>query len=272
MIKLQSERSNKAMSESPKFPLGIKNRRREPDQWDKTIVAFSPYDLKDLCVSQEAGLPEAQRVERETFKIRLASDDERVNSASLLVQKMYATRGYPANPLKRGAMRFGLMAYQNEKVVGTVTLNLDSEEGLLGDQLYKEEIDAMRREGKKICELTKLAIDRSAQSKYVFAGLLHIAYIYSGMIYKYTDLVLEVVPRHVDYYVRMLGCEPFGPEQLNPRVNAPVRMLRLNGDYVADMIRRYGGQGKKADTRTLYAYFFSQEEAEGIMGRLLRGE
>jgi hypothetical protein len=253
------------------FPFGA-GRRKEVDDWDKTIIAFSPFVLKDLCVSQDADLPEASEIEHESYKIRLASDDDRANSASLLVQKMYATRGYPANPLKRGAMRFGLMAYQNERIVGTVTLNLDSEEGLLGDQLYKQEIDLMRREGKKICELTKLAIDRGTASKHVFAGLLHIAYIYSGMIYKYTDLVLEVVPRHVDYYIKVLGCEPFGPERLNPRVNAPVRMLRLSGAYVQDMINRYGGKGKSADTRTLYAYFFSQDEAEGIMGRLLRGE
>ena len=55
MIRLHSLRSTRNMPEIPKLPLGIKNRRKDPDEWDKTIVAFqSPYRLKDLCLDQSA--------------------------------------------------------------------------------------------------------------------------------------------------------------------------------------------------------------------------
>lgn len=248
--------------------------RKSVDEWAETIVAYkSPYQLKDMGVLGGAQAIEAvTEIEEERFKIRLAHSDDRVGTASMLVQKMYATRGYPANPVKRGAMRFTLMAYQEDKIVGTITLALDSEQGLLADQLYKPEVDALRAAGRRVGELTKLAIDRNVGSKAIFAGLLHIAYIYAIRIYDYTDVVMEIVPRHMDYYVKILGCEPLGEEKLNPRVNFPVNLLRLSRDYVDEMISRHGGMNKRSDTRTLYPYFFSRMDEEGIMQRLMRGE
>ncbi|HAN56826.1 MAG TPA: hypothetical protein DCQ77_11870 [Betaproteobacteria bacterium] len=249
-------------------------RKKPVDEWAETIHAFeSPFQLKDMTAPTGAGLTETiTKIDEHRFKIRLAHSDDRANTASMLVQKMYATRGYPANPVKRGAMRFTLMAYQGDKIVGTITLALDSEQGLLADQLYKTEVDKLRATGRRVGELTKLAIDRHAGSKQIFAGLLHIAYIYAIRIYDYTDVVMEIVPRHMDYYVKMLGCEPWGEERLNPRVNFPVSLLRLSRDYVDGMIQTYGGKNSQSGTRTLYPYFFSKADEDGIMQRLMRGE
>ena len=61
------------------------DRRREPDEWDKTIVAISPYQLKDLVLPEgpdTRGL--GGETEQQVFKIRLAHSNERVNSASML--------------------------------------------------------------------------------------------------------------------------------------------------------------------------------------------
>jgi hypothetical protein len=248
--------------------------KKSVDEWAETIVAFeSPYQLKDMTAPTGAGIAETvTKIDEQRFKIRLAHSDDRAVTASMLVQKMYATRGYPANPVKRGAMRFTLMAYQGDKIVGTITLALDSEQGLLADQIYKPEVDKLRAAGRRVGELTKLAIDRHAGSKQILAGLLHIAYIYAIRIYDYTDVVMEIVPRHMDYYVKMLGCEPWGEERLNPRVNFPVSLLRLSRDYVDDMILNYGGKNAQSGTRTLYPYFFSKADEDGIMQRLMRGE
>jgi hypothetical protein len=250
-------------------------KKKPVDEWAETIIAFeSPYQLKDMFAPTGLGeLETVTKIEEQRFKIRLAHSDERAVTASMLVQKMYATRGYPANPVKRGAMRFTLMAYQGDKIVGTITLALDSEQGLLADQIYKTEVDRLRASGRRVGELTKLAIDRHAGSKHILAGLLHIAYIYAIRIYDYTDVVMEIVPRHMDYYVKMLGCEPWGEEKLNPRVNFPVSLLRLSRDYVDGMILKYGGKNAQGgDTRTLYPYFFSKADEDGIMQRLMRGD
>ncbi len=248
-------------------------RRGAGHDWERTLIAYSPYLLKNISATPTTDLPEPGHTEQQRIKLRLAHDDSRTLQASLLIQKMYATRGYPAKPLERNDMRITIMAYMDDQVVGTVTLNLDSEAGLLADQLYLEEINQLRAEGKKVCELIKLAISPRADGLRIYSSLLHIAYIYGRRIHGYTDLVLEVVPRHVNFYVKMLGCKPFGPEKLNPRANdAPAQLLHLPIDYVDAMIDAYGGQGANAKTRTLYAHFFSRRDEEGILGRLLRGE
>jgi hypothetical protein len=253
--------------------------RRRTDRFGDTTIATRAYKQldsdppKDVPVGTRLRLTEdGSGIDEHLFKIRLARTENHIGSASMLVQKMYATRGYPANPIKGGPMNFTLVASQEDQPVGTVTLALDTGQGLAADQLYKENIDKLRAEKRRVGELTKLAIDRHAGSKYIFGSLLHMAYIYARRIYQYTDVVLEVVPRHKNYYIQMLGCELCGEEKLNPRVNFPVNLLRLNGSYVDEMIRLYGGLGAKADTRTLYAYFFSKTDEEGIMQRLLRND
>lgn len=252
------------------------NRRRTDRVGEAAVVSTDYSQIYPSSVVPQSPIfrriEDGYGIDEHRFNIRLVNSEKHVGSASLLVQKMYATRGYPANPIKSGPQMSTLMASYDDKPVGTVTLTLDSEQGLMADQLYKEKVDKLRAEACRVCELTKLAIDRHPRSKYILGSLLHIAYIYAKRIYNYTDVVLEVVPHHVDYYVKMLGCEICGEEKLNPRVNFPTRLLRLNGSYMDDMIKKYGGLGPKADTRTLYAYFFSKIDEEGIMHRLLRND
>lgn len=247
-------------------------RRRTERDWERTLIAYTRPSLKNVSASLAADLPEPARTEQQRIKLRLAHDDRRAREASLLIQKMYATRRSPASSVKCDDMRMTIMAYLNDQVVGTITLSLDSDSGLLADQLYLQEINQLRAEGKKIGELTKLAVSPRADGLRIYASLLHIAYIYGRRIYEYTDLVLEVVPRHVNFYVRMLGCRPLGPERLNPRMNAPVQLLHLSADYIDAMIDTYGGQGANAKTHMLYAHFFNRRDEKGILGRLLQGE
>ena len=61
--------------------------------------------------------------------------------------------------------------------------------------------------------------------------------------------------------------------RLNPRVNAPAYLLRINLDYATEQIQRYGGTwAEGASERSFYPYFFSPREERGILNRLLRLE
>jgi len=258
----------------PKLPFGIKNRRKDADEWDKTIVAFqSPYRLKDLCIDQnKAQDEEMTRVSRQEFKVRLATTDDRRKSASLLIEKMYSWRGYESDSLNHDPNRITLVAYQESIVAGTVTLGLDSHKGLVVDELYKEEVDTLRAQGRRIAELTKLAVDESAASKSVLAALFHIAFIYAFHIHKYTDFVIEVNPRHVFFYKRMLGFELLGHERMCPRVNAPAVLLHLDLSYIEQKIATLGGAlPPPPGEKSLYPYGFSKEDELGIAQRLQGG-
>jgi hypothetical protein len=263
------------MPDIPKIPVGIKSRSKDPDEWDKTIVAFqSPYRLKDLCIDQSLEPSrEETRVSKQEFKVRLATSEDRRKSASMLIEKMYSWRGYDADALGRDPNKITLVAYLEDKVVGTLTLGLDSPQGMVVDELYKREADILRAEGRRPCDITRLAVDQDIKSKSVLAALFHLSFIYGRSIHRATDFLIEVNPRHVLFYERMLGFEPFGEERTCPRVNAPAVLLRLDLNYADEQIKRYGGTGAAVPgVKSIYPYFFSREDELGITQRLLRGE
>jgi len=262
------------MPKFPKLPLDIKKRQVEADEWDKTIVAFqSPFRLKDLCIDQsQVESEETTRVSRQEFKVRLATTEDRRKSASLLIEKMYSWRGYETSALNSDPNKITLVAHHDNNVAGTVTLGLDGPKGLVVDELYKEEVDALRAHGRKIAELTKLAVDESSASKSVLAALFHIAFIYAFHIHKYTDFVIEVNPRHAFFYKRMLGFNLLGSERMCPRVGAPAVLLHLDLDYIGQKISEMGGVlPPPPGEKSLYPYGFSKEDEMGIAQRLQGG-
>ena len=275
MISLHSLFQTRNMPDIPKLPLGIKNRRKNPDEWDKTIVAFqSPYRLKDLCLDQSAD-PENEETlgGKQEFKVRLATNEDRRMSASLLIEKMYSWRGYGTDALDQDPNKITLVAYLHDKVVGTLTLGLDSSHGMVVDELYKREADMLRAEGRIPCDITRLAVDQDIKSKSVLAALFHLSFIYGHNFHQATDFLIEVNPRHVLFYERMLGFKPFGEERTCPRVNAPAVLLRLDLAYADEQILRSGGMGSAVPgVKSIYPYFFSREDEMGITQRLQKGE
>lgn len=266
--------ASRNMSDTRKFPAGLRGRSK-PDEWDKTIIAFeSPYRLKDLCIPQfDNPSSPTESVQQQKFKIRLASSDTRRQSASMLIEKRYASRGYPTRALEDDPQRITVLVFMEERIVGTTTLGLDGPAGLMADSIYKEEIDTLRAEGRSVCELTKLAIDDEyVDSKHIVAVLFHLCKIY-GEIHQATDFIIEINPRHASFYKKLLGFEEFGAERLCPRVNAPAVLLRLPLKYADEQIALFGGKQKAATgVRSLYPYCFSKEDEIGIAGRLIRGE
>jgi len=263
------------MPKLPKLPLGIKNRQVAPDEWDKTIVAFqSPYRLKDLCIDQSLDRAEdTTHVSRQEFKVRLANTEDRRKSASLLIQKMYSWRGYDSPDLTNDPYKITLVAYMGESVAGTLTLGLDSPQGMVVDQLYKAEADKLREQGRRICDVTKLAVDQDIKSKNVLGALFHLSVIYGRNIHNATDFLIEVNPRHALFYQRMIGFVPWGEERLCPRVNAPAVLLKLDLAYADEQVQKYGGLGASAQgVKSIYPYWFSKEDELGITQRLLKGE
>jgi len=226
------------------------------DDFDRTIISFeSPYRLKDLSPLPE-GDPEVQeeRMGEKLFKLRFAQQDEVFNHASMLVQKRYAWRGFPKAHLKKYPNRITILSFHQEKIVGTVTVGYDSPEGMLAEEIYKPEIDALRAQGRRVGELSKLAIDENIGSKQLLASLIHIAYLY-GVIHECTDAIIEIVPRHKTFYEKMLGFKQIGEERINNRVNFPVLLMHLELEYMRQKIEELGGKRKAAKTAAFIPTF-----------------
>ncbi len=211
-------------------------------------------------------------VNQDFYGIRLTDTAEGRNSASMLISKMYAWRGYTGtHHFDDDPNRITLTATNHGDAVGTLTLGIDSPVGLNADQTFKEELDAFRAGGAKLCEFTKLAFDHTVRSKNSLASLIHLTVIYARDIHKCSHIVIEVNPRHRRFYEQMMGFSRHGDSRTNAAVNAPAYLLSISLDYMTEQIQKHGGTWDTNPTeRSFYTYFFSPREERGIINRLLR--
>jgi hypothetical protein len=245
------------------------------DHWAHTIVGLplGAPPLRTLSLERQERIDTHNiALDQQQFKIRLANSDGRRESASLLIKKMYTWRGYEtAGASSDTPNRITLIADLEGHVISTLTIGLDSGAGLLVDTLYKDEIDRLRQDQRRVSEFTKLAVDQAVKSKRVLASLFHLAYIYAHLIHGATDTVIEVNPRHTLFYKRMLGFEQLGQERMCPRVNAPAVLLHLPFAFATKEIARHGGAFVEIPgVKSIYPYFFSRQDESGMVARLMR--
>lgn len=247
-------------------------QRKAADDFDKTIVnILSPYRLKDLCPAmREAPDTQEENLGEQLFKIRLAQSDAVRTAATMLVQKRYAWRGYKAGELRKEPNRITLLAHQGDEIVGSLNIGYDSPEGLCADERYREAVDALRAQGCNVGEITKLAIDENKGNKQVLAGMINIAYLY-GLIHGVTDAVIEVTPRHRPFYERMLDFKQIADERYYEASSTNVVLMHIKLEHITERIKAVGGKGTASKERSIYPYFFSPEDQDGIMTRL-KGE
>lgn len=205
------------------------------------------------------------------FKIKAAESDDRRSRVNDLLKSRYGWRGYQevALPTDQSVQKFTLTAVEGEAMIGTITVSFDGPKRLSADEAFAPEVEVLRSQGRRLCEFTKLAIDPTVGTKRVLASLFHVAYIVAHRIRGYDLLLLEVNPRHVRYYERMLGFSVMSEERMNRSVNAPAVLLSAEFGYIMQQIGLYGGQPEMASTeRSLYPFAFSLKEEAGIMSRM----
>ena len=247
-----------------------------PLQTQTDTIIGVPFDERHALQSLlhdgfDTGQGSGTDISRRLFQIRMADSAGKRSDASILINRMYATRGYRCAGLPEGetSRRITLVASEHDEAIGTISIGFDSPAGLLVDSLFGDSTAELRRAGQRLCEFTKLAIDGVVRSRRVLASLFHVAYIYSHCVLGGTHLLIEVNPRHVNYYKRMLGFQVIGPERLNDRVNAPAVLMCLDFNHAREQIARFGGRPESTtNERSLYPFFFSPHDESGIVRRL----
>ena len=222
-------------------------------------------------VQAKLALSVDEEVSLRLFKIRAADTAGQRSSANILINRRYSWRGYEVPSLQDddNLARITLVASDEDTTIGTLSVGFDGAGGLLVEELFPREVLALRDSGRSICEFTKLAMDAVLGSKRVLASLFHVAYIYAYRVKGFDCLLVEVNPRHVRYYEKILGFKVMGLERTNRRVNAPAVLLGLDFAHTEEQIGKFGGQPQLSVTeRSLYPYSFSVDEEAGIVGRL----
>jgi hypothetical protein len=205
---------------------------------------------------------------QQTFRIPTAQAETQRQAARQLVRRMYSHRGYLTPDIDEPVNRHSvtLAVARGGDPVGTLSVGFDSAESLLCDELFKPEVDALRRSGRKVCEFTKLALDIDGNSKQVLASLFHLAYLHAHRIRGCDDVLIEVNPRHVGYYRRMLDFRVVGEEKLCPRVNAPAVLMALDLFHTRRQIELYAGRfDVLATERSLYPYAFGAAKEREVL-------
>ena len=228
--------------------------------FDDIALRLKRLTVEDLEVDDPGAIPGA-------FKIRIARTRGQLDATDL-IDRRYGEQGYEMPGLKRDPHLSTFCAYDEGELVGTVSIRLDSEQGLAADSLYRGEIDQFRGMGQRVCEFTRLAVDAHV-SKPVLAGLFHTAYLYAARMRGYDLAMIEVNPRHVAFYRRALGFKVIGDERLNTRVNAAAVLLCVPFVTVSSGLRRLAGHSDSVTpSHSLYSYGFTDDEESGVLRRL----
>lgn len=216
-------------------------------------------------------LPDGQPGPRR-FKVKVVDTETRRSLVSDLLKHRYAFRGYQSSglPIDQAVQRFTLAAIESNHTIGTISVAFDGPKKLACDESFSAEVGALRAQGRTLCEFGKLAIDPITGTKRVLASLFHVAYIVAHRVRGYDTLLIEVNPRHVRYYERMLGAKVVGEPRLNKSVNAPSVLLTIDFEYIRDQIGEFAGQPERAATeRSLYPFAFTLSEEAGIITKLM---
>lgn len=211
---------------------------------------------------------------RRMLTIRAADCDGERSSAHILVNRMYAARGYTtsAMPDHSNSNRITLVASDEGETVGTITVSFDGPQGLLVDESFAAEVAQLRDQGFVLCEFIKLAIDGVVRSKKVLASLMDAAFLCAREVKRCDKALIEVNPRHVRFYETMLGFEVLRRDRMNRRVNAPAVLMSLDLDFADEQVMEahQDEDSAAAGKRSLYRHGFSPEERSGLVNRLRR--
>lgn len=205
--------------------------------------------------------------EASKYRILVASDRPTRERAYALAHQIYKECGYAPEegrglcvaPYDAQADTFTLLVEDERgRDVATVTLVFDAPGGLPCDEIFSAELQPLRGSGRRLIEVTRLAMLRElAGSKHLLLQLFNLIYIYAGQVKRRNDFVIEVNPRHVAFYQRLLKFEQLGPERPCSRVRgAPAVLLRLNLSVGHQAIQT----AASTQDRTLYKYAYSDHE------------
>jgi N-acyl amino acid synthase FeeM len=186
---------------------------------------------------------------RQGCRTRVASRPEQIHAAEQLVRKRYAWRGYhmpaalDAYVPDCDSARVTIVAEKTcGALVGTLSVRPDSLRGLLAEMTYASEIEELRRKQHRLGEVVKLAVEEDANSRVALDALVRSAYVVSRHAHGRTHVVIEVNPRHVRFYEKVLGFVLASAERLCSRVGAPSVLMELDLEQFGRRLQATAGR------------------------------
>jgi len=149
-----------------------------------------------------------------------------------LIARRYSSRGFNVAARAADPNLYTFAAYESGQLVGTVSMRFDSPAGLVAEQLYRTRSPGS---ASGTCDCANSPGWRSMNRRCPRSArvAVHSCYLYSHIVCGLTHAVIEVNPRHVAFYRRVLHFKQLGEQRHNLRVDAPAVLLSLDFSVIA---------------------------------------
>jgi len=224
------------------------------------------------------------------LEVTIASERAEWEQAFQLVASSYQARGYEVP--RPGGIRFTpyhalpdtvtFVAKHEQRVVATLSLVPDNAIlGLPMECVYAQELERLRRAGRRLVEVTSLADSGLSLREFVpvFVTLLRLSAQY-GIQQGADTWVISINPRHRSFYRKVMGFVPLGPWRAYPSVqnhpaeaywldvpllqtNAPAMYEQIFSEWLPrdafchrpmppDLVRYFGRHSTQTDSETIH--------------------
>lgn len=200
--------------------------------------------------------------------LKLAETEEELEACFRLLHDAYVEAGFmqPDESGLRVTLYHALpttstlLAKMGDRVVGTISLIRESALGFPLQKIF--DIDAIRRSGGNIAEVSALAVDKRYQSRggMILFPLMKFMYEYATKYFDTRHLVIAVNPRHIGLYESLLFFKRLraNPVEHYDFVNgAPAVGAHLDLAQAPDLYRKC--YDKRLPAKNLYKYFVETE-------------
>lgn len=203
------------------------------------------------------------------LRIESADDLAVRQSAASLIARRYAWRGYGRFGLQAApsAHRMTLVARSGTATLGTLTVVLDSADGLSAEKSFGDDVRALRRQGRRIAEFTRLAVESEAHGDRVLSALFQVGHALAHRVHGHDLLLVEVHPRHVRYYARLLDAQVLASAARHAAVDAPAVLLTIDLRRVQAQLAE-APRRPRTRQRSPFAWAFAAEQQGRIVGTL----
>ena len=157
------------------------------------------------------------------FQARFAKTRAERENALRLVHQNYESAGLVGSghgeivyyrPLGLPDSRMLVSYDANQQLVGTLSLVEDNALGLKLDHTYRKEVAELRSGGRRLSELTCLAIRQTSLRAATSIFFTMTRFLFQYAIWrKLDDLLMAVHPRHLAFYKRFFHVDQFGPQR-----------------------------------------------------------
>ena len=228
--------------------------------------------IRKTLFSLKNNQPLLDNTKPKEFTVRVANSMEEREAVFKLAYQVYLDKGY----VHENANQWLINSYDTaqdtvilivldtqKNIAGSLTMVFDSREKLPADKIYHEELNQLRHSRKRLTEISRLVISPDYRnSKEILILLFNYMAIYASQIKKIDNVIIEVNPRHKEYYKSILCFEEVGSEKPCPQVkDAPAILLSLPvKKYQSEVLRCRKASILEKKERTLYPFFLKTEQ------------